>query len=313
MYFPKKKDVLSAISKELDYILELLVEKGSVFSRITLIEVLNEIKHTNILRTSFGYETFVNSLIELEVLEKVKFVLPNHLTTSRYVLIMGTQTTVHPFEVALSLLPNSYLSHYSALFLNDLTNNVPKEIFINREQTKKPVDPENILTQKKIDYAFNRPMRKTNQIAIFQYQGREYLVHMLNGKQTGNLGVISKKTPQISRKIRVTNLERTLIDCVVRPSYSGGPEEIMSAFERAAEDISVNRLIGYLKKLDYKYPYQNPIAFYMMENDYKSNSLKLIQDQVDHEFIMYVGYQILNKKHHLQTNVYYPKNLLPGE
>ena len=244
----KKKSTLWAISKELDSILELLTERGSVFSRISLIDVLNEIKHTNILRSTLGYETFVNALIELEVLEKVKFVLPNHSTTSRYVLLVGIQTTVHPFEVALSLLPNSYLSHYSALFLNDLTNNVPKEIFINREQTKKPVDPENMLTQKKIDYAFNRPMRKTNQIATFQYQEREYLVHMLNGKQTGNLGVISKKTPQLSRKVRVTNLERTLIDCVVRPSYSGGPEEIMSAFERAAEDISVNRLIGNLKK-----------------------------------------------------------------
>lgn len=313
MQSSKKKTVLWAISKELDSILEALIDKGSVFSRISLIDVLNEIKHTNILRSTLGYETFVNALIELEVLEKVKFVLPNHSTTSRYVLLVGIQTTVHPFEVALSLLPNSYLSHYSALFLNDLTNNVPKEIFINREQTKKPVDPENMLTQKKIDYAFNRPMRKTNQIASFQYQGREYFVHMLNGKQTGNLGVISKKTPQLSRKIRVTNLERTLIDCVVRPSYSGGPEEIMSAFKRAAEDISVNRLVGYLKKIDYKYPYQNPIAFYMVANGYKSNSMKLIKDHIDHEFIMYVGYQILNKKHHFQTNVYYPKNLLPDE
>ena len=313
MYSPKKKVVLSAISKELDSILELLIEKGSVFSRISLIDVLNEIKHTNILRNSFGYETFVNALIELGVLEKVKFVLPNHSTTSRYVLLMGVRTIVHPFEVALSLLPNSYLSHYSALFLNDLTNNVPKEIFINREQTKKPVDPENVLTQKKIDYAFNRPMRRTNQIATFQYEGREYFVHMLNGKHTGNLGVGNKKTPQLSRKVRVTNLERTLIDCVVRPSYSGGPEEIMSAFERAAEDISVNRLVGYLKKLEYKYPYQNPIAFYMIENGYKPNSMKLIQDYIDHEFIMYVGYQILNKKHHLKTSVYYPKNLLPED
>jgi len=313
VHYFKKRNALFAISNELDAILELLIERGSVFSRITLIEVLNEIKHTNILRNSFGYETFVSALLELGVLKKVKFILPNQSTTSRYVLVMDISTPVHPFEIALSLLPNAYLSHYSALFLNDLTNNVPKEIFINREQTKKPLDPENFLTQKKIDYAFNRPMRRTNQIASFKYEGLEYFVHMLNGKQTGNLGVVSKKTPQLSRKVRVTNLERTLIDCVVRPSYSGGPEEIMSAFERAAEDISVNRLIGYLKKLDYKYPYQNPIAFYMMENSYKSNSMKLIQDQIDREFIMYVGYQILNKKHHSQTNVYYPNNLLPEE
>jgi len=309
----KRVPLKTAVYRELDTILPIMLAEGSVFSRVSLIAILNQLKQSMILKPAYGYGKFVTALIDLNVLKKVKFTLPNHSTTSRYVLIQGIETAVHPFEIALSLLPNSYLSHYSALFLNDLTNNVPKEIFINREQTKKPVDPQNILTQKKIDYAFNRPMRRTNQIASFHYEGREYLVHMLNGKYTGNLGIINKKSPQLSRKVRVTNLERTLIDCVVRPSYSGGPEEIMSAFKRAAEDISVNRLVGYLKKIDYKYPYQNPIAFYMVANGYKSNSMKLIKDHIDHEFIMYVGYQILNKKHHFQTNVYYPKNLLPDE
>lgn len=313
MYSSKNSSLETTILQEIDSILIYLKGRGHVLSRINLIEILNQLKGERILKKSYGYEIFVSTLIDLGVLKKIKFTLPNHSLTFRYVLIMGLSTPVHPFELALSLLPNSYLSHYSALFLNDLTNNVPKEIFINREQTKKPVDPENILTQKKIDYAFNRPMRKTNQIAIFHYQNKEYFVHMLNGKQTNYLGVVRKKTPQLSNKVRVTNLERTLIDSVVRPNYCGGPEEIMGAFERAAEDISVNRLVGYLEKLEYKYPYQNSIAFYMMANDYKKNSLKLVEDQINHEFIMYIGYQLLNKKLHSRSNVYYPGILLPRE
>lgn len=309
---PPKKNILrkNPVEKNLDFILEVLSNQGTVFSRVSLIQVLTTLKAEGVIRYTFGYERFLNALIELEVLEKVKFTLPNHSITSRFVLIKGEHTAVHPFEIALSLLPNSYLSHYSALFLNDLTNNIPKEIYINREQSKKPVDPDNFLTQKKIDYAFNRPMRKTNQIATFSYKGKEYLVHMLNGKHTNNLGVVMKKSYLLSRKIRVTNLERTLIDCVVRPNYAGGLEEISAAFGNATDDISVNRLVGYLSKLDYRYPYQNCIAFYMFANEYKENSLKLILPLLETELKMYLGYQLINKKLHPETNVYYPGNLL---
>ncbi|MCM3281816.1 hypothetical protein M3591_15110 [Exiguobacterium sp. MER 193] len=306
MVASKRTAAWLSISKELNHIIDLMVERGSVFSRVSLIDILNELKHTKILRGSYGYGTFLNTLIELDVLEKVTIILPNHSITSRYALKKGISTSVHPFEVALSLLPGSYLSHYSALFLNDLINNVPKDIYINREQSKKPIDPDNTLTQKKIDYAFNRPMRKTNQIALFSYNGQEYRVHMLNGKHTNNLGVVNRKTPFLSRKVRVTNLERTIIDCVVRPNYAGGPDEISVAFSNAANELSVNRLTGYLAELDYRYPYQNCVAFYMILTDYKENSLKLIRPLIDREFTMYIGYQLLNKKIHLGSNTYYP-------
>ena len=125
---PPKKTILrkNPVEKNLDFILEVLSNQGTVFSRVSLIQVLTTLKAEGVIRYTFGYERFLNALIELEVLEKVKFTLPNHSITSRFVLIKGEHTAVHPFEIALSLLPNSYLSHYSALFLNDLTNNIPK-------------------------------------------------------------------------------------------------------------------------------------------------------------------------------------------
>jgi len=99
----------------------------------------------------------------------------------------------------------------------------------------------------------------------------------------------------------------------VRPNYAGGPQEIIHAFKEATEDVSVNRLIKYLNNLDYKYPYQNLLAFYMIENDYRKDSLDLIEKLIDLEFTMYIGYQILSKEHHLKSNVYYPKKLLIRE
>lgn len=53
---------------------------------------------------------------------------------------------------------------------------------------------------------------------------------------------LQKKTNSIDvgvktiKKIRVTDLERTLIDIAVRPAYSGGVFEVLEAFKNALKD-----------------------------------------------------------------------------
>ncbi|MEK4750932.1 hypothetical protein NST77_25890 [Niallia sp. FSL W8-0177] len=290
---------------------DFLSKKKSVFSRMDLIAVLDELKEERILRKNYKYSRFLNHLItELFVLERVKADLPNDKKTERFVL---KNAKVHPFEIALSLNPGSYISHYSALFLHDLTHNIPKDIYINREQTPKYSDPENKLTQAKIDYAFSRPMRRTNQIAKFSYNKKKYQVFLLNGKNTGNLGIIKKKTPHTHNSVRLTNLERTLIDCVVRPKYSGGVEEILNAFERAKDDLSVNRLLGMLRKLNYVYLYEKSIYFYLSRTDYSLSQIGMVFDAINKSDVanlnFYLDYQIPKKILDEDIGIYYPKNL----
>jgi len=60
--------------------------------------------------------------------------------------------------------------------------------------------------------------------------------------------------------VRVTNLERTLIDAVVRPAYSGGVFEVAKAFELAKDQVSVNAMGAMLGKLRFAYPFHQPSA-----------------------------------------------------
>ncbi len=113
-------------------------------------------------------------------------------------------------------------------------------------------------TQETIDRAFSRPQRTTKNIAPF---GRRRLC-VINGKHTGQIGVIDA-TDEQGRPLRVTGIERTLIDITVRPSYAGGVAEVLEAYRRAADRVQVNNLVAMLRKIDFVYPYEQAIGFYM--------------------------------------------------
>jgi predicted transcriptional regulator of viral defense system len=60
---------------------------------------------------------------------------------------------------------------------------------------------------------------------------KKYKICILNGMYTDRLGVI--EVLHNGAKISVTDIERTLIDIVVRPGYSGGVSEVLSAYNLA--------------------------------------------------------------------------------
>jgi hypothetical protein len=60
------------------------------------------------------------------------------------------------FEVAASLLPRAYLSHYTALYLHGLSEQISNQIFVNQEQSSKAPSLL-LLTQGDMDASFARP------------------------------------------------------------------------------------------------------------------------------------------------------------
>ncbi len=120
------------------------------------------------------------------------------------------------YSLGLSLAGGSYLSHATALFIHGLTDQVPKTIYVNREQTAKPRGPAR-LSQPAIDRAFGTRGRTSKY--VFLSETNRYVI--LSGKNSGRAGVARMTGPD-GESLEVTGLERTLIDIVVRPGYAGG-------------------------------------------------------------------------------------------
>ncbi|CAN5276412.1 hypothetical protein BH10PSE11_BH10PSE11_04010 [soil metagenome] len=129
-----------------------------------------------------------------------------------------------------------------------------KAIYLNVEQSAKPKN-QNLITQEGIDRAFSTKQRQSNLI----YTNNLISITMISGKNTGRLGVEEIEGPD-SKKILATNLERTLIDIVVRPTYAGGPTQLLKAYRSARDRVRVGQLVTMLQELDYSYaPRHGPL------------------------------------------------------
>ena len=109
--------------------------------------------------------------------------------------------------------------------------------------------------------------------------------------------------------VRLTNIERTLVDAVVRPEYSGGPNEVLTAFRNAAENVSINKLVSMLKRIDHVYPYHQAIGFYLEKSGaYRQSQIDLLRKQ-EMRYDFYLMHQIKDAKFSSRWKLYYPESL----
>lgn len=226
------------------------------------------------LAQSTTVDAFIAFLIKTGNLRKLKFDFPSRPET------LYVRRDVPLLELLLHLKAKSYYSHYTAMRLHGLTEQVPKVLYLSHERAEPirpslPSDAGVTLTQTAVDEAFQRPVRVSNNAVDFE--GRRIM--LLNSAFTDELGVIDLPTQlemKGSARVRVTNLERTLIDAAVRPTYSGGVFEVAKAFELAKDNLSVNSLGAMLPKMGFAYPYHQAIGFYLERAGYRSSVLELL-------------------------------------
>lgn len=238
-----------------------------VFKPKELFKVFKDNKEFWGLAKSTSINTFIEYFIENSKLKRLEFPFPYRHET-RF-----TWGNVSIFEVLLTIHKPSYLSHQTAMQLNGLMNDIPNIIYLNHEQPPRPQS--GLLEQKSIDTAFrNRPRISNNKIAY-----KDITIWMINGMHTNQLGVISKTITEGKSKInvRMTNIERTLIDITVRPIYSGGVEAIKLAYQLARDKVSVEALNEMLLKLKFQYPYHQAIGYYLETAAYPSSSVDLFR------------------------------------
>jgi predicted transcriptional regulator of viral defense system len=206
-------------------------------------------------------------------------------------------------EVLLTLKTGAYFTHYTAVRMHGLTEQVPKTIYLNHEQP--PHAQSSHLEQGRIDAAFSRRPRVSNNVIDFD----DVRICLVNGMNTQMLGVIQEEVTYDGARpvrVRLTNIERTLIDITVRPTYAGGAFEVQKAFELARERVSVNKLAATLQKLRYVYPYHQAIGFYLERAGYKPSSLDLLR-RFPMEFDFYLTHQMGKTEYVKQWRLHVPK------
>lgn len=281
-----KVDILNALNA--------LKKQGKIaFARSELDELLSNQREFWQLAKKTTVNQFIKFLEGSAGLQLHTFKFPR--PTCRYSL--GPATTL---ELVQSLSPNGYFSHYTAMSLHGLTEQIPKTIYFNTEQRLRPGGGE--LTQAGINRAFAMKCRVTNNVSTF----REQTICMLNGGNTDDLGVVPHTTAE-GAKIRVTNIERTLIDIVVRPIYSGGISEVAKAYSNASGLVSVNKLAAYLRDIGYTYPYHQAVGYYLdRSRKYTDSQLSLIQ-QFEMKFDFMLDYQMKDKEFVEKWRLFVPK------
>jgi len=266
-------------------------------SRILTLEQLSRLLDANRDAWRLGNITlqrFVELAEQTTPLRTVSLQFPYRPATR---FIWGDATN---FELVQSLHSAGYFSHYSAMQLNGLTQQVPKTIYFNIEQRMRPGGGS--LSQEGINRAFKGRCRTSSNIATY----RDRSICLLNGGNTDQLGAERIDAPEGDSQIRVTNLERTLIDATIRPVYSGGVYEVLGAFTAAKDRASVNKLSAMLKKLGYTYPYHQAIGFYLERAGYRQSQLALLR-KFKIEFDFYLDYSLKQVEYDSRWRIYFPQ------
>jgi predicted transcriptional regulator of viral defense system len=191
--------------------------------------------------------------------------------------------------VLMNISKDIHFSHYTAMQMHGLTEQVPKSIYLTEERATETVSSHSSLTQAQIEAAFSGPPRISNNWVEFA----DNRIYLLSGSHTNHLGVVTQEVSDGSANqmvARLTGLERTLIDIAVRPFYAGGIFEVAKAYEAAKGDVSINKLAAMLRKLDFTYPFHQAIGYYLERAGYKSSLLDLLRSfPIEQDFYLTYG------------------------
>jgi predicted transcriptional regulator of viral defense system len=204
-----------------------------------------------------------------------------------------------PLQIAVSLHSKAYLTHYTAVYLNGLTNQIPKTIYTSVEQSSKLLHRDQFMEQSAIDHAFSQPQRRSENAGVYE----DYTIILLSGMHTNRTGV------NLAAPLPCTGLERTLIDITVRPNYAGGAFAVLETYKRALEQrLSINKLVATLDKINYLYPYHQSIGFLLEKAGYSSDQLALLKNK-SMPFNFYLDYNMQETDYSPAWRLYFPKGM----
>ncbi len=269
-----------------------------VFNNPELLKEFTTNKDIWSLPMSVSFENFVKFLLANSQLKKNELHCENYQNIFRY--SWGEPSI---FALALSIKSRSFLTHGSAMFIHKMTDESPKTVYVNYEQSPKPQFGN--LSQDGIHRAFAKKQRQTNLVYTFEDKS----IVVINGKNTGQIELCVFADDNGFNPLTVTDVERTLIDITVRPAYAGSALQVLEAYQRAKDNVSIAKVIKTLRTMNYIYPYHQAIGFFMEKASYpKKFWSKLLEFGIEFDF--YVAHLLPEtKQYDSKWRVYYPEEL----
>jgi hypothetical protein len=272
--------------------------QGIAALRVRQLQVLLQMNRRNWeISPELSFTKFLRFMLKSSKLREITLESVDYGSQTRYV---WRRPSAH--AVALSIKSKSYLSHHTAVFLQGLSDQPSERIYVNHEQSPKPRGEG--LSQESLNRAFANKQRESR----LTYSYNKSRIVVLNGMFTDRLGVEEKRLPN-GDVLDVTNLERTLVDITVRPSYAGGVNAVLDAFQKAKSQLSIDRFLSILKRLDYVYPYHQAIGFYLEKAGYSQSDWTRFME-LGNSFKFYLTHGLrADKKYDATWSLYYPSDL----
>lgn len=137
-------------------------------------------------------------------------------------------SSIHEFEIAMSLANPVAISHWSAMHYHGLTDQVPRKVFaLTTTEASIPRRPKG----NDEGYRVGDILYKFTQTKPHRYFGTE-------------------KIWVGETRVTITDPERTLIDGLMMPYHCGDFAEVLHAFRNRGEQLDLNRIVGYALRLD---------------------------------------------------------------
>jgi predicted transcriptional regulator of viral defense system len=270
---------------------------SKAFRRSDIEELFHQQRDFWRLTTRASAKQLIDFLIETGRLAEHRFKFPSRSE------VRFSWTDASDMEIVQTLRPNGYFSHFTAMYTHGLTLQIPKTIYLNVEQSPKR-NRQKELAQDRIDLAFQRPCRQSRTVAAF----RDQRVCLLSGMHTDMRGTVEDPSG-VGEKIRITGVERTLIDIAVRPVYAGGVHQALEAYRKASDVVSVNTLVAMLGSMDYAYPYHQVIGFYLEKSGtYKNIQIDLV-DRIPKIHDFYLTHNMSDPEYSKRWRLHYPRGM----
>ncbi|MFZ6038549.1 MAG: type IV toxin-antitoxin system AbiEi family antitoxin domain-containing protein [Bacteroidota bacterium] len=185
------------------------------------------------------------------------------------------QAIATKFEIGSYITPSACLSYHSALEYHGLAHQQFFVIYVSSSQKFTPFDFEGI---------------------HYQY------CHSMCEK-----GVYS---PPMDSLVRVTDEERTVIDCIDRIDRAGGLEELLNAMA-AMTYLNENKLLTYLELYDKQFLYQKTgflLSYFQRETKVSDNFLEICREKMG-KSTRYLDELNVAAVYHSQWKLFAPENI----